>query len=230
MPRNLEKTESAEAGKTFDQDQGECRDGETTQENTKHTFQLEIDCETRESRSSSHRLLPIPQLNSCGPRRCYPIRETSLDRASEKLESGLCGLTADLIEEFGESLERTENGKGSPDHSGCFEVMATGMSGKVGEIVVCDVLGHEFPGVMAVLFDCYRSESGGCNVFDQVQADRWLVRDVKSVLLESLPPLRYESVQTAFVPKTHADAGLFLLLQQNYRENGREKFWWCNRT
>ena len=26
-------------------------------------------------------------------------------------------------------------------------------------------------------------------------------------------PLRYECVQTAFVPKTHADAGLFLLLQ-----------------
>ena len=31
--------------------------------------------------------------------------------------------------------------------------------------------------------------------------------------LKSLPPLKYESVQTAFVPKTHADAGLFLLLQ-----------------
>ena len=33
------------------------------------------------------------------------------------------------------------------------------------------------------------------------------------VWLKSLPPLKYESVQTAFVPKTHADAGLFLLLQ-----------------
>ena len=33
------------------------------------------------------------------------------------------------------------------------------------------------------------------------------------VWLKSLPPLRYESVQTAFVPKTHADAGLFLLLK-----------------
>ena len=32
------------------------------------------------------------------------------------------------------------------------------------------------------------------------------------VWLNSLPPLRYESVQTAFVPKTHVDAGLFLLL------------------
>ena len=33
------------------------------------------------------------------------------------------------------------------------------------------------------------------------------------VWLKSLPPLKYESVQTAFVPKTHADAGRFLLLQ-----------------
>ena len=33
------------------------------------------------------------------------------------------------------------------------------------------------------------------------------------VWLKSLPPLKYERVQTAFVPKTHADAGLFLLLQ-----------------
>ena len=33
------------------------------------------------------------------------------------------------------------------------------------------------------------------------------------VWLKSFPPLIYESVQTAFVPKTHADAGLFLLLQ-----------------
>ena len=33
------------------------------------------------------------------------------------------------------------------------------------------------------------------------------------VWLKSLPPLKDESVQTAFVSKTHADAGLFLLLQ-----------------
>ena len=34
-----------------------------------------------------------------------------------------------------------------------------------------------------------------------------------NVWLMSLPPLRYESVQTAFGPNMHADAGLFLLLQ-----------------
>ena len=33
------------------------------------------------------------------------------------------------------------------------------------------------------------------------------------VWLKSLPPLKYESVHTAFVPKTHADAGLFLPLK-----------------
>ena len=33
------------------------------------------------------------------------------------------------------------------------------------------------------------------------------------VWLQSLPPLRYESVQIAFVPKTHADTGSFLLLK-----------------
>ena len=57
LQRILERTESAEAGKTFDQDQGECRDGESPKE---QTFQLEFDCEKRESRNSSHRLLPRP--------------------------------------------------------------------------------------------------------------------------------------------------------------------------
>ena len=67
-----------------------------------------------------------------------------------------------------------------------------------------------------MLFDGNGSESGGCNVLDQVQADCWTVCVAKSLGLrvaQAAPPLRYESVQTAFVPKTHPDAGLFLLLQ-----------------
>ena len=55
------------------------------------------------------------------------------------------------------------------------------MSGKAGEIVVGDVLGHEISGGMAVLFDGYGSESGGCNVFDQVQADHRLMPDARSL-------------------------------------------------
>ena len=66
---------------------------------TKHAFQLEFDCKTRKSRNSFHKLLPRLLLNSCGPRRYYPIRETSLDRVSEKLESGLCKWNADHNEE-----------------------------------------------------------------------------------------------------------------------------------
>ena len=49
------------------------------------------------------------------------------------------------------------------------------MSGKAGEIVVCDVLGHELPRRIALLFNSYGTKSGGCNVFVQVQADRWRV-------------------------------------------------------
>ena len=45
------------------------------------------------------------------------------------------------------------------------------------------------------------------------------------------PPLKYESVQTAFVPKTHADVGLFLCCKlQNCRENGRETLLWYSGT
>ena len=63
-----------------------------------------------------------------------------------------------------------------------------------------------------MLFDSHGTESGGCNVFVLDQADRWLVRDAKNPGLRVLPPLRYESVRTAFVPTMHADAGLFVLL------------------
>ena len=79
--------------KYFDQDQGKCRCGESNQENTKQTFQLEFDCETRESRNSSHRLLPRPLLNSCGPRRHRPIRENSLDSAMKSLRMDCAGGT-----------------------------------------------------------------------------------------------------------------------------------------
>ena len=51
LPRNLAKTESRETRETSHQDQGECRDGESPQENTKQAFQLEFDCKTRESRN-----------------------------------------------------------------------------------------------------------------------------------------------------------------------------------
>ena len=44
------------------------------------------------------------------------------------------------------------------------------------------------------------------------------------VWLKPLPPLKYESVQTAFVPKTHADAGLFFLLQAELSREWHREF------
>ena len=92
------------------------------------------------------------------------------------------------------------------------------------------MLGHEFLEGMALFFHSHGAENGGCKVFVQVRADRWLVRKGKIlgyVCLKSLIPFRYESVQTAFVRKTHAVAILFSLLQATElsREWQREKLW-----
>ena len=60
LPRNLEKTESAD----------KIKESAETEKATKKTrsklFIWEFDCETKESRNSSHRLLPRHLLNSCG--------------------------------------------------------------------------------------------------------------------------------------------------------------------
>ena len=166
-------------------------------------------------RICSHKLLPRPLIDS--GRGDNPIRETTLGRAVEKLENRLCRRNVGFTKETGKCLEETEKRErltGS-NHSRCFESIASRIFGKAGEVAVVDVLEHDFPGSLAVLDDGNGSETGGCNVLDQVQANRWAVCDAKRgcVWLKSLPPLKYESVQTAFVPKTHADAGLFLLLQ-----------------
>ena len=97
----------------------------------------------------------------------------------DKLENGLCGWNADLNEETGQGPEqgKIKERFTRSDHSRCFESIAPRMCGKAGKILVCDVLGHELPGGMAVLFCSYGSESGGCNVCVQVQADRYFVRE-----------------------------------------------------
>ena len=99
----------------------------------------------------------------------------------EKLENRLCWWNVDLAKETGTSLEEVEKRErvtGST-HSRCFESIASRMYGEIGKIAVVDVLGHDFPGRLAMLDDGDGSESGGCNVFDQVQAVRPLMRDVK---------------------------------------------------
>ena len=101
------------------------------------------------------------------------------------------------------------------------------MFGEAGKIVVADVLEKNFPEdwlcsltVMAPKVVCatcltkFRPIAGLCA----------MRKILDYVWLKSLPPLKCESVQMAFVQKTHADAGLFLLLQaaELSRESHRE--------
>ena len=53
--------------------------------------------------------------------------------------------------------------------------------GKTGKIAVDDVLGYVLPGGLAVLVDGNGSESCGCNLLDQVQADSRSVCDAESL-------------------------------------------------
>ena len=216
LPKNWRK-QSAEARKTFDQDQGECRDGESPRENTMHTFQLELDCETRESRNSSHRLLPRPLFNSRGPRRHCPIRENSLDRAMSKLENGLGG-TLISTKKLERVLGKYKNGEGSlgqitadvvkallPE---CLEKLARSLSVMCWDMNfpeewLCSLTAVAPKVVGATCSSKFRPIAGLCA----------MRKFLGCVWLKSLFPQRYESVQAAFLPKTHADAGLFFLLQ-----------------
>ena len=62
-------------------------------------------------------------------------------------------------------LKKLKNGKGSPD-----QITAD----------VLKALPPEFPGRLAVLVDGDGSESGGCNVLDEIQTDSWIVCDAES--------------------------------------------------
>ena len=183
LSRNLEKAESVETRETFGQDQRECRDGESSQEIAKQAFQLELDCKRRKSRICSRKILPRPLLDSGRPGGVNPIRETPLCRAVEKPENGCAGGMLISPEKLENVLKKLKNGKGSPDQifARCSKIIASRMFGEAGKIVVADVLGYEFPGRLAVLVDGDGSESGGCNVIDQVQTDSWIVCDAKSL-------------------------------------------------
>ena len=82
LSRNLEK--SIETREASGQDQGECRDGESPQENAEQAFQLEINRNRRKARIISHNVLPRPILTLRRPGEVNPIRETTLGGAVEK--------------------------------------------------------------------------------------------------------------------------------------------------
>ena len=118
-------------------------------------------------------------------------------------------------------------GKGSPDQNtvvvlkepppDCLE--------KAGKIAVTDVLGHELPrGVECSLTVMAPTVLGATTLskFRPIPVLCAMRKVMGYIWLNSLSPLRYESVQTAFVPKTrgckvlyrrHAVAGLFLRLK-----------------
>ena len=182
--REIWREKSVETRETPGHDQEECRDGwKKPQENAKQACQLEVDCKRRKSRICSHQILPRPPLDSRRPGGVNPIRETPLGRAVEKLENGLCWWNVDFAQETGKCPRETEKRERATlsDHSRCFQSFASSMFGEAGKIVVADVLGYEFPGRLAVLVDGDGSESGGCNVLDQVQADNWFVCDAESL-------------------------------------------------
>ena len=156
--------------------------GESSQENAKQAFQLDLECKTRKHRICSHKLLPKPLLDSGRPGGSNLIRERILGRFVEKLENGLCRRHADFTKETGKSLEEVEKRErltGS-DHGRCFESIASRKFGETDEIAVDDVLGYVFPRRLAALIDGNGTESGGCNVLDQVQADCWTVCDAEN--------------------------------------------------
>ena len=150
---------------------------------SKQAFQLEINCKGRKSRICSHKILPRPLLNLRRTGGVNPIRETTFGGAVEKHENRLCWWNVDLAKETGKCLEETEKRERltRSNHSRCIESIASRMFGKAGEVVVVDVLEHGFPGRLAVFVDGDGSESGGCNVLDQVQAYCWAVCDAKSL-------------------------------------------------
>ena len=115
-------------------------------------------------------------------------------------------------------LKKLKNGKGSPEQitadvlkalpPECLEKLARSLSMMCWDMTfpedwLCSLTVMAPKVVGATCLTKFRPIAGLC-AMRKVLGYVWL---------KSLPPLKYESVQTAFVPKTHADAGLFLLLQ-----------------
>ena len=125
QPRNLENTESAEAGKTSDQDQGECRDGESS----KQTCQLDLDCKTRTQK----------QFSQTSSKTSIQSRQTKkmTPNPRDKPENGLHGWNTDL-NKLERVLSKLKNGIFSPDQitadvfkampPECLEMLARSLS------------------------------------------------------------------------------------------------------
>ena len=205
LSRNLEKEKSIETREAPGQDQGECRDGESSQENAEQAFQLEINCKGRK----------IPNLFS------QNISETSTQSQKNKLE--------ELTQSERRHWEKRERLTGS-NHSRCFESIASRMFGTAGEVAVVDVLEHGFPGRLAVFVDGDGSESGGCNVLDQVQAYCWTLCDAKSLGLRLAQVTSSAEIRKCADCVCAEDTCRCWFVFAVCLESGREKLWWYSWT
>ena len=114
-------------------------------------------------------------------------------------------------------LKKLENGKGSPDQitadvlkalpPECLEKLARSLS------LMCWDMTYPEDWLCSSTVMAPKVVGITCLTMFRPIAGLFAMRKVLGcVWLKSLPPLRHENVQTAFVPKTHAEAGLFLLL------------------
>ena len=183
----------------------------------------------RKPRICSHKFLPRTLLDYNKPRRGNPIERRHWVELWKNLRVDCAGGMLVSQKKLENVLNELKNGRGSPDQitadvlkalpPECLVKLARSLSLMCWDMTfpedwLCSLTVMAPKVVGATCLTKFRPIAGLC-----------AMRKVLSyVWLKSLPPLRYESVQTAFVPKSHADAGLFLLLKaaELSRERQRE--------
>ena len=190
-------------------------------------FQLEFDCKTRGSRNGSHTLIQFLRTNWTQPHWIELWRNLSVDCAGGTLISPM------NLKRERSKLQYVERIT-EPDHSGCLEGIASGLSGSIGKIVVRDVVGHELPGGVDVLFYSDGTQKFCCNVRGPVQADGWIVRGEKNWATSgSFHSLHCgTSFQAAFVPTTVAGCWVVHVVEggRAVSRMAERKLWWCSLT
>ena len=216
---NVEESTCIEERKTPDEDCETCGGGKGTQAHRCKTLQLDIDCEGPRTEKGVDRLLPRTPLHP-KPSCFHSERKDTLDRVMEELESGLRSGFVGFDEEAAQGAGQAEEREGLPrwHHCRCTERAARGLCGKTGMSTVEDVLGHEVPARVVVPVNGHGPEGRGCIEPCEVQDDlRGCVRCERYWAMSGSKrcPVHCarQSRQRLFVPKTHADAGMFLLVK-----------------
>ena len=232
LPSNLEKAESAEARETPEQDRGECRDGKAPKKTQSKHFNWSSIAKHENPESVLTNFFQEP----------YSI-PTNQEEATQSDRRHWVELWKNLRVDCGGGmlispkklenvLKKLKNGKGSPDQitadvlkalpPECLEKLARSLS------LMC------FPRRLAVLYDGNGSESGGCNVLDEVQAYCWAVCDAKSLGLRmaQLAPSTAvrECADCACAEDTCRCWFVFAAESGGTVSRVAERLWWCSWT